>query len=120
MSLLAHSIARSNKTIILQNRDIAPPLFGSTNFDETFSSDSDPLKAIVKTPRGKTFFDGVGTDVNITHEIIISFVAGVSAETWILFKGRRIDILAVENCCEDDQVLILTCNDRGTGEASKA
>jgi len=120
MSLLAHSIAKSNKTVILQNRDIAPPLFGSTNFDETFSGDSDPLKAIVKTPRGKTFFDGVGTDVNITHEIIIAFVAGVTAETWILFKGRRIDILAVENCCEDDEVLILTCNDRGIGEAAKA
>ena len=120
MSLLARNLARSNKTVILQNRAIAPPLFGSTNFDETFSGDTDPLPAIVKTPRGKTFFDGVGTDVNITHEITIAFVEGVTAETWVLFKSRRIDILAVENCCEDDTVLILTCNDRGNGEASKA
>ena len=120
MSLLARGLAHSNKTVILQNRDIEPPLFGSSNFDETFSGDSDPLPAIVKTPRGKTFFDGVGTDVNITHEIVIAFIEGVSAETWVLFKGRRIDILEVENCCEDDEVLILTCTDRGTGEAAKA
>lgn len=120
MSLLARGLAQSNKTVILQNRDIEPPLFGSSNFDETFSGDSDPLPAIVKTPRGKTFFDGVGTDVNITHEIVIAFIDGVTAETWVLFKGRRIDILEVENCCEDDEVLILTCTDRGVGEAAKA
>lgn len=118
--LLARELAKSNNTIILQNRNIEPPVFGSSNFDETFSGDTDPLQAMVKTPRGKTFFDGVGTDVNITHEIVIAYVAGVTAETWVLFKGRRIDILAVENCCEQDKVLILTCTDRGTDAASKA
>ena len=119
MSLLAHSLYKSKKTIILQNRNITPPLFGSINFDEEFSGDIGPLKAIVKTPKGKTFFDGVGIESNVTHEIIIDFVQGVTAETWVLFSGRRMDILEVTNCCEDDEVLMLTCADRGIGEASK-
>jgi len=119
MSLFLRSLARCGKTITLQNRDIAPPVFGKSDFDESFSGDQD-VQAIVKTIRGKTFFDGVSAERLITHEMRVSYLAGVTAETWILFKGRRVDILAVENCCENDEVLILTCSDRGVGEAAKA
>ena len=119
MSLLSRSLAKSKHTITLQNRDIVSPLFGTPDFDETFT-DTQSVKAIIKTPKGKTYFDGVSTEFNITHEIIIAYVAGVTAETWILFGTTRIDILAVANCCEDDTVLRLTCNDRGDKEASKS
>ncbi len=124
-SLFKRNLAKHGKTITLQNRDILPPIFGSSDFNETFSGDTD-VKAIVKTVNGKTFFDGVETERLITHEFQIEFVSGtidddtVTAETWVVFKGRRIDILDVENCCENDEKLILTCSDRGTGEASKA
>lgn len=119
MSLFKRQLAKCGKTITLQNRDIEAPLFGSTDFNELFSGDQD-VQAIVKTVSGKTFFDGVSTETNITHEMRIEYLPGVTAETWILFKGRRIDILSVENCCEEDQILILTCSERGTGEAAKA
>lgn len=124
-ALFKRNLAKCGKTITLQNRDIAPPLFGTPDFDETFSGDIS-RQAIVKTIRGKTFFDGVSTERLITHEICLEYEAGVidddtvTAETWVLFKGRRIDVLAVENCCEEDKVLILTCSDRGVGEAAKA
>lgn len=124
-ALFKRNLAKHGKTITLQNRDIEPPLFGTPDFDETFSGDVD-RKAIVKTIRGKTFFDGVSTERLITHEFILEYETGVidddtvTAETWILFKGRRIDVLAVENCCEEDEVLILTCSNRGVGEAAKA
>ena len=118
MSLFLRNLAKHGKTITLQNRDIASPLFGSSDFDEEFSGDQD-VQSIVKTIRGKIFFDGVSTERLITHEMRLAYIEGVTAETWILFKGRRIDVLAVENCCETDAVLILTCSARGVGEAAK-
>jgi hypothetical protein len=124
-SLFKRNLAKCGKTITLQNRSIAPPKFGTPDFDETFSDDLD-VQAIVKTIRGKTFFDGVSTERLITHEMCIQYEDGVTdsdtvtSETWILFKGRRMDVLSVENCCEDDKVLILTCSDNGIGEAAKA
>jgi head-tail adaptor len=119
MSLFARNLAKCGQTITLQNRDIIAPFFGSADFDEDFTGDQD-VQGIIKTIRGKTFFDGVSTETPITHEICINYLPGVTAETWILFKGRRIDILSVENCCEKDEVLILTCTEKGTGEAAKA
>ena len=119
MSLFARSLVRRGQTITLQNRDIEAPLFGFSDFDEEFSGDND-VKALIKTISGKTFFDSVSTETPITHEIRINFLPGVTAETWVLFKGRRIDVLAVTNCCEEDKILILTCTERGTGEAAKA
>ena len=119
MSLFKRNLAKYGKSITLQNRDIMPPVFGTPDLTESFSNDR-VVTAILKTVRGKTFFDGVSTEKIITHEIMIEFLAGVTAETWVLFSGRRIDVLAVENCCEQDEVLILTCSERGTGEAAKA
>lgn len=119
MSLFKRNLAKCGQPITLQNRDIQAPVFGTPDFDEEFS-DIDTVQAIVKTKSGKTFFDGVATERLITHEICIEYVAGVTAETWVEFKGRRIDVLQVTNCCEKDEVLILTCSERGVGEASKA
>ena len=118
-NLFDRQLAKCGKTITLQNRDIVPPIFGSSNFDENFSNDQN-VQAIIKTVLGKTFFDGVNTETNITHEIRIKYLAGVTAETWILFNSKRFDILSVTNCCEDDRILILTCCEKGTGEAAKA
>lgn len=119
MSLFARNLAKRGQDITIQNRDIVAPFFGSQNFDETFSGDQ-TVKALVKTIKGKTFFDGVSTEKVITHEFRIAYLAGVTAESWILFKGRRIDILSVINCCEEDTILLLICNERGVGEGAKA
>lgn len=118
-ALFKRNLARCGKTITLQNRDISAPIFGSADFDELFSGDQD-VQAIVNTERGKTIFDGVATDRPITHKFCIEYLSGVTAETWVSFNGRRFDIVDVENCCEENRVLILRCTERGTGEASKA
>ena len=117
--LFSRNLAKYGKPITLQNRAITSPLSGTPDFTESFTNDQN-VQAIVKTVRGKTFFDGVSTESIISHEMRIEFIAGVTAETWVILKGRRIDILAVENCCEEDEVLILTCSDRGTGAAAQA
>lgn len=119
LATLKYQLAKSGQDITLQDRDIAPPVFGSPDFDEEFTSKT-TVKAIIKTPRGTTLFDGVGTDNPITHIFCLEYVAGVTAETWIEFKGRRFNILDVENCGEKDEVLILRSTERGTGEAAKS
>ena len=99
--------------IILQNRVLTEPLFDSVDFDETFSATATVL-AMVNTVSGKTFFDGVNTDINITHKIGIRFDATVTAETWIELNGNRLDILQTENLEGRGEWLILTCVDRGS------
>lgn len=119
LALFRRNLAKCGKTITLQNRNIAAPDAGSTDFDEVFT-DVDTVKAILKTQRGKVLFDGVSTDSNITHKVSIEFLTGVTSETWILFNGRRLDILDVENVGEQDICLSMLCTERGTGEAAKA
>ena len=120
MGLFERNLAKCGQTVTLQDRDIQAPIGGSPDFDLQFSA-GEPWTCIIKTPRGKTLFDGVGTDRPITHELCGPYLAGVTAETWVLLEdGRRLDILDVENCCEANERLKLRCTERGTGEAAKA
>ena len=109
-------------TIIkLQNRSITEPLFGSPDFDETFDGDNN-VWGMLQTVSGKTIFDDVGKDVNVTHEIIINYDNSVTDETWVELNGRRLDILLFEDIEERHEFLKLTCTDRGkiSFEATKA
>ena len=119
MGLFAKNLAKCGQAITIQNRNITPPLFGDPDFDELYKDDKE-IRGIISTERGKTIFDGVATDRPITHKICIEFLTGITAQSWVLLKGRRLDIVDVENCCEKDKVLILRCTERGIGEASKA
>jgi len=108
-----------NDLIILQTRDITEPLFDTVDFDENFG-DLPEVYAKIKTTSGRTVFDGVDTDVNVSHEITIRFDPVVTSETWVEFEGRRLDILRVEDLEERHEWQLLLCLDRGVGEASKA
>jgi SPP1 family predicted phage head-tail adaptor len=107
--------------ITIENRAIEPPDFDTVDFDETFTTGVADAWALIETVRGKTFFDGVSTEIDITHWIYINFDATVTAESWVkLDDGRRLDILRVENLDERSDFQLLECNDRGDKEASKA
>ncbi len=108
-----------NDLITLQTRDITEPLFDTVDFDENFV-DLPQVYAKIKTTSGRTVFDGVDTDVNVSHEITIRFDSVVTSETWVEFEGRRLDILRVEDLEERHEWMLLLCLDRGIGEASKA
>jgi SPP1 family predicted phage head-tail adaptor len=100
--------------ITLQNRDIAPPLFGDDEYSEDFEASAE-VWAAVNTVAGKTVFNGVGTDVAITHEVFIRHDSRVTSETWIeLADGRRLDIELPENWEERDEFMRLLCVDRGS------
>ena len=106
--------------ITLENRDIAAPLFDTVDYDETFTAPNPAVWALIETVRGKTFFDGVSTEQDVTHWIYINFDVTVTAETWVkLVDGRRLDILRVENLDERSDFMLLHCDDRGAKEASK-
>ena len=104
--------------ITLQGRAIQPPVFGTPDFTEAFSPTAD-VWCIINTVTGKDFFDGVSVNgTPITHEITIYFDAAVTADTWILFEGMRLNILNVEDLDERHEYQKLTCTDRG--EATQA
>ena len=105
----------------LMDRNITPPAFGDPDFDETFDKDNN-VWAKVDTVSGKTVFDGVSKDVNISHIITINYDVSVTDETWIELDGKRLDILFSENLEERDEFLALTCTQRGSKvhEATKA
>lgn len=105
--------------ITLQNRAITPPVFNGIDFSETFT-DAAEVWALINTVSGKTFFDDAGTETSITHEIYIRYDSTVTAETWIEFDGRRLDILQTENLEERDEFMKLVCTDRGSNTVSQA
>ena len=114
-------IGDMNEQIILQDRDIGEPLFGSVDFDEDFTN-IEKVWAAVNTVSGKTFFDGTGSETLITHEFLIRFDANVTAETWVEWDGRRFDILEPEDYDGRKEFMRLPCAERGakTIEATKA
>lgn len=107
--------------ITLENRAIQAPEFDTVDFQEEFTAPNPPAWALIETVRGKTFFDGVSTEKDVTHWIYINFDVTVTAETWVkLDNGRRLDILRVENLDERSDFMLLHCDDRGDKEASKS
>lgn len=101
-----------NEEIVLQNRNLTAPAFQAVDFEEEFEDNGDAYAAI-DTVTGKTFFDGVNTDSPVTHEIYIVFDTTVTAQSWVEFDSRRIDILKVENFEERNEFMLLTCVERG-------
>jgi SPP1 family predicted phage head-tail adaptor len=75
----------------------------------------------IKTTNGKIALDGVGQDVNITHEFFIRFDDRVTSENFIQDEaGRRYRIVSVENYEERNEYLRLLTTERGYNEAAKA
>lgn len=107
--------------VTLENRAIQAPEFDTVDFDESFTAPNPSVWALIETVRGKTFFDGVSTEEDVTHWIYINFDSTVTAETWVkLDDGRRLDVLRVENLDERSDFMLLHCVDRGAKQASKS
>ena len=102
-----------DKEIYLADRAITPPVFGSNDFTETFTANTDPTWAMLETVNGKTWFDGVETEEKITHKFYIVYDENITAEWWILFENKYIDILNVEDLEERHEWMLLTCTERG-------
>lgn len=99
--------------ITIQSRSIASPDSNGVDFDETFTGKA-TVWALVNTVSGKTMFDGSGVERDVTHEIYIRYVSGVTSEDWILLNGKRLDILPVEDLDERNEFMKLNCSFKGT------
>ena len=106
--------------IKIQNRQLNAPLFGNPDFDIVFI-DALTIWAAINTVSGKTFFDGVSTEIDITHEIYIMFDAAIDTDKWVEFENRRFDVLKIEDLDERHELIKLTCAELGanTIEATK-
>lgn len=120
MTLFLRNLKKFGKPIDIQARTSSGAVVGEADPKQDFATKHAGVLALVKTPKGKATFDDVGLDQVPTHAFVMAWIAGISQEDWVLFNGRRFDILNDLNCCEDDEVLTLFSRERGKGEAAKA
>lgn len=97
--------------IILHVRTLTPPIFNGVDFTEDFKGEE--IWAQVNTAGGKMFFKGIGSDISLTHEIVIRYKSTVTSETWVELKNRNLKIVDVENWNEENNFMILRCVDKG-------
>lgn len=119
MGLFERNLLKCGQDIDIQSRATLGATFGNSDPDQSFTTKAS-VKAIVQTPRGKATFDDVGLDEVVTHKFCIAWIDGITSEDWIVFKGKRYDIINDMNCCEKDEAITMFCRLRGEGEASKA
>ncbi len=128
MSFFERNLNKYGKLIDLQSRSTLGAMVGNSNPTQSFQSDFTVL-SIISTPLangvprgfpGEVVFDNIDTENRPTHKFVISFLSDISQEIWVLFNGKRYDVLSVINCCEADNTLILLARLRGpnTLEAS--
>lgn len=106
-----------DREIYLTNRSITPPVFGSTDFLETFVDNSETTWTLIEHVEGKTHFDGVETETPITHHFFIEYDEAIDddqSEWWILFEGKYFDILRMIDLDLRHEWIKLICVERGT------
>lgn len=96
--------------VILWDRDIKAPAFGSAQQTQTYSNNL-TVWASISTVRGKEIFNGTQLVGVKTHNIIIRFDSGrdITEENVVEFKGNYYDVLEVQNLEERDEWLELGC-----------
>ena len=96
--------------VILWDRDIKAPVFGSAEQTQTYSNNQ-TVWASVNTVRGKEIFNGTQLVGVKTHNILIRFDDSreITEENVVEFKGNYYDVLEVQNLEERDEWLELSC-----------
>jgi head-tail adaptor len=88
-----------SERIFVENRSLPTPVYGSAAEDMVFTpfEQNAQVWANVETVVGVTFFDSVaGLDRPVSHIVVMRWIEGVSAETWLrLDDGTRLDIVSV-------------------------
>lgn len=100
-----------NKKITLQNRAITTSS-ANVDFTETFTENS-VVWSMVETGSGSVYFDSVGVERTNSHKFYIRYITGITSETWILYGGRRYDILNVEDLDLNNDFMLLRAADAG-------
>lgn len=108
------------KTLIkIQVRTITPEEFDNPDYSEVFTEVIE-LFASVKTSRGHSSFNDIGTTVtgavrNFSHEVIVRYSESyeITSENWLEINNIKYNIVGVENLEERNEWLILYCLKKG-------
>ena len=113
MSLFKRNLAKCGKAITIEDRN-ERIINGQTT--AVFSNARNEI-AITSTLKGISVFDNNNIERVATHKFCLNWRNDVGAEQWVTLvsSGKRIKILTAENCCENDEILILMCTERGEG-----
>lgn len=111
MSLFARNLNKYGTDVTFEDRNEVIINGQSSEVFDNVRND----RALIKTLSGVKVFDGTNTERVATHEMRLVYRADVGAEQWVRKTGttKRLKILTAENCCENDEVLILVCTERG-------
>ena len=117
-------IGNMNKKIDIYARSLTTPLdplASDVDYDETFTLVGN-VWSMVQTPTGKIIFDSLGVEKIVTDIFYIRYIADLTSENWVIFKGNRYDIQSLQNIEENSLFQKLNCIIRGdeTLAASKA
>lgn len=136
-----------DRIVTLKNRSITPPKGGSVDFTEVFSDleineddlvggsfsnafsnsfqvsdqglqDGEVWAMIESLSSAATIFDEVNQEQAISHKLLVYFVAGVTAETWVEFEDQRFDVVKAEDLDLRHEWIMLYCNLRGSSVKS--
>ncbi len=104
-----------NKTVVIQNRAIETPVQNSVDYSIKLT-DVLTVRAMIKTVRGVTLFDGVNTDRVVSHIITIDYKSNsvISVENYARIGQTELVIIDVENINEDNKYLRLRCALKGS------
>lgn len=109
----ASVIGKMLHKIEIQDRDLTP---GRTDHSEEFTTEATTQAEIKTLKRGIEVWDGnnlVGTG---SHHFFIRHREGLTSDKWVLFDGRRFQILRVEFVNERRRFQKLLCVERGSAE----
>lgn len=100
--------------VVVQGRAIQPPNVDEVDFDHEFETTA-TVWASIETLSGETLFDqAAGQDIVVSHRVIIRWLEGVTAETWLeLPDGTRLDVVSIENLEERSEFLALMARRTG-------
>lgn len=109
-----------DRVVTIQDRAIQPPTDSvdyTLLFTDGVATPDGQIFASIKTVTGEEVFDGHNVGTPVTHHIIIPFIEGVTAETWVkLEDGTRLNIVqgGVEDLDERNEFLLLRCTTTGS------
>ena len=100
------SIGDMRERILLQERTVTAPVFGSSSFTEVYAGGISRW-AKVETNFSGRLFDGVQLSEIPSHKFTIRFSSAVTTETRIRYKNVLYRILRLDNLEMRDEYLIL-------------
>ncbi|MGR3179837.1 MAG: head-tail adaptor protein [Candidatus Anammoxibacter sp.] len=100
------SVGDMRERIVLQERSVAAPVFGSSSFTQDYDTGIERW-AKVETQFSGRFFNGVELVDRPSHKFTIRFSSTITTETRIRYKSVLYRILQLDNLEMRDEYLIL-------------